>query len=133
MRFFVVQQNGGQRKRTSLIFTTIATVPWSGTTVATDFRTFEVRRLMQEARVHLERFTSLASRRRQGMKQRVRRTRINAARTYRGQKGPWEAETIPRQDLSVLSDFPRAVREKDTLARESLSRSVRKEKKIAGN
>lgn len=50
------------------------------------------------------------------MKQRLRERKrgkreegkeINAARAYRGQKGPWEAEAIPRQDLSVLSGVPR--------------------------
>lgn len=57
------------------------------------------------------------------MKQRVwgrgRGTEINAARTYRGQKGPWEAGTIPRQDFSVLSGFSCATREKNQAECES--------------
>ena len=91
--------------------------PWS------EFRTFEVvgwrkRQKFISEDLHL----APRSGKGQGMKQPPRKRKrerermrergqgskeINAARSYRGQKGPWEAETISRLDLGVLSRLPR--------------------------
>lgn len=68
---------------------------------------------MQEPRVHLGKIYISSRAERGKVQEGGWGTEINAARTNRGQKGPWEAETIPRQDLSVLSGFHRTAREKN--------------------